>query len=275
MIIPIQTPIVQDEDTTPSHSRPHSGTAKETMRSRGGYSRLRMGRSSPSLNHQQKRQRPQVAGEIIPPTDARSDEDGDGRGKTSRTRVQDSSMTASTSASAIITTTSRRSSLIAVEQSTTDVRFGSSEIRESLASSSFSASTTIYLQSFPPDFPVQTPQPPSRHDTSKHYLFMKDAEVIDSMLIFATIFGSCLLLTITCIKCNSVFSRNKEERRGKVDNVIMEDMKWAEGREVIERKIIWETESVRSGGIGTGKGRGRRSGGPGARGRSTLSGLRR
>ncbi|WVW85805.1 hypothetical protein I302_107843 [Kwoniella bestiolae CBS 10118] len=111
------------------------------------------------------------------------------------------------------------------------------------SSSSFSAQSTIYVNSFPPNFPVDTPEPIRSHGGSRGYLFLENQQVLDSMLIFFVIFGTSLLLTITCIKCNSLFT---SDRRGKVDNVIMEDMKWAEGREVVERRIIWETESIRS-----------------------------
>ncbi|OCF76087.1 hypothetical protein I204_03385 [Kwoniella mangroviensis CBS 8886] len=114
--------------------------------------------------------------------------------------------------------------------------------------SSFSALSTIFLNSFPPNFPVDTPQPVLPNSSNRGYMFMKDQQVLDSMLIFLVIFGTCLLLTITCIKCNSIFTASDQRRKGKVDNVIMEDMKWAEGREVIERKIIWEngTDSIKS-----------------------------
>ncbi|WWD02482.1 hypothetical protein V865_000522 [Kwoniella europaea PYCC6329] len=130
--------------------------------------------------------------------------------------------------------------------------------------SSFSARSTIFLNSFPPNFPVDTPQPALPNSSNRGYMFMKDQQVLDSMLIFFVIFGTCLLLTITCIKCNSLFTAADQRRKGKVDNVIMEDMKWAEGREVVERKIIWETgtDSMKSkkGGarrsvLGLGKGR--------------------
>ncbi|WVQ68162.1 uncharacterized protein L199_006368 [Kwoniella botswanensis] len=138
--------------------------------------------------------------------------------------------------------------------------------------SSFSAQSTIFLNSFPPNFPVDTPQPALPNSSNRGYMFMKDQQVLDSMLIFFVIFGTCLLLTITCIKCNSLFTAADQRRKGKVDNVIMEDMKWAEGREVIERKIIWETgtDSIKSkkGGVGgarrsvlgLGLGKGRSSG---------------
>ncbi|WRT68252.1 uncharacterized protein IL334_005228 [Kwoniella shivajii] len=121
---------------------------------------------------------------------------------------------------------------------------------------SFSAKSTIYLNTFPADFPIQTPLPPSSHNPNNNYLFLKDQQVLDSMLIFATIFGSFLLLTILCIKGNSTYTRRNEYDNGKVDNVIMDDMKWAEGREVIERKIIWETAGTKK--LRSGAGRLRR-----------------
>nr|XP_019006851.1 uncharacterized protein I203_00445 [Kwoniella mangroviensis CBS 8507]OCF70312.1 hypothetical protein I203_00445 [Kwoniella mangroviensis CBS 8507] len=88
--------------------------------------------------------------------------------------------------------------------------------------SSFSALSTIFLNSFPPNFPVDTPQPVLPNSSNRGYMFMKDQQVLDST--------------------------SDQRRKGKVDNVIMEDMKWAEGREVIERKIIWEngTDSIKS-----------------------------
>lgn len=50
-------------------------------------------------------------------------------------------------------------------------------------------------------------------------------------------FLTSLVLTIILIKSTQVMSR----RRGsKVDQMVGEEMKWAERREVLERKIIWE-----------------------------------
>ncbi|OCF57358.1 hypothetical protein L486_04815 [Kwoniella mangroviensis CBS 10435] len=84
------------------------------------------------------------------------------------------------------------------------------------------------LNSFPPNFPVDTPQPVLPNSSNRGYMFMKDQQVLDST--------------------------SDHRRKGKVDNVIMEDMKWAEGREVIERKIIWEngTDSIKSKNGGSG-----------------------
>ncbi|WWC93684.1 hypothetical protein V866_000520 [Kwoniella sp. B9012] len=144
------------------------------------------------------------------------------------------------------TLTSTSTQTIAREQQATT--------RSDTNTTSFSARSTIFLYSFPPNFPVDTPQPALPNSSNRGYMFMKDQQVLDSTLIFFVIFGTCLLLTITCIKCNSLFTAADQRRKGKVDNVIMEDMKWAEGREVIERKIIWETgtDSIKSkkGGVG-------------------------
>ncbi|WWC90854.1 uncharacterized protein L201_005791 [Kwoniella dendrophila CBS 6074] len=104
--------------------------------------------------------------------------------------------------------------------------------------SSYKPRTTIFLNTFPPDFPIQTLDPPTLHSDHRGYLFLKDNQLLDSILIFLMIFGTFLFLTITCIKCNSFFT--KLSNSNKTDQVIMDDMKWAEGREVIERRIIYE-----------------------------------
>ncbi|WWC71726.1 uncharacterized protein I206_105684 [Kwoniella pini CBS 10737] len=118
-----------------------------------------------------------------------------------------------------------------------------STITSTSTSTSFSAKSTMYLQSFPSNFPIQTIKPIIKNENNKGYLFLKNSQVIDSMLIFITIFTSCLILTIIFLKINSIFFKNKKENKGKIDNVIMEEMKWAEGREVIERKIIYENNN--------------------------------
>lgn len=66
------------------------------------------------------------------------------------------------------------------------------------------------------------------------------------MLLFITFFFSFLILTIFAIKLDKCLNR----RRGgvKKDQVIREEMRWAEGREILERKIIWQGEDGRSGG---------------------------
>lgn len=61
------------------------------------------------------------------------------------------------------------------------------------------------------------------------------------MLLFATFCAAFFLFTILLIK----FTRLSEKRRGnaKTDQMVGEDMRWAEGREVIEKKIVWESWS--------------------------------
>ncbi|OCF39052.1 hypothetical protein I317_07158 [Kwoniella heveanensis CBS 569] len=115
--------------------------------------------------------------------------------------------------------------------------------------------TPIFLSTFPASFPIETHDIVETEGGGRGYIFLKDQEVADSMLIFVSFFATLLVLTVVMIKANTLFSSSSNDERGKVDNVIGDDMKWAEGREVIERKIIWEsaaTPNTRRGGRGRG-----------------------
>ncbi|WVQ99876.1 hypothetical protein IAU59_007019 [Kwoniella sp. CBS 9459] len=106
--------------------------------------------------------------------------------------------------------------------------------------------TPIFLSSFPADFPIETHETIETGDAGRGYIFLEDREVADSMLIFITFFTTLLVLTIVLIKANTLLSSSSNDQRGKVDNVIGDDMKWAEGREVVERKIIWQNAASSS-----------------------------
>lgn len=81
--------------------------------------------------------------------------------------------------------------------------------------------------------------------------------MIDIVLIFLSFLITSLILTIMLIKSTQILSR----RRGsKVDQMVGEDMKWAERREVLEKRIIWESGRPGAGrdtkkkGMGRGRG---------------------
>lgn len=58
----------------------------------------------------------------------------------------------------------------------------------------------------------------------------------NTVLLFITFFFSFLILTIFAIKLDKCLNRRRGG--GKKDQVIREEMSWAEGREILERKII-------------------------------------
>lgn len=60
----------------------------------------------------------------------------------------------------------------------------------------------------------------------------------NTVLLFITFFFSFLILTIFAIKLDKCLNRRRGG--GKKDQVIREEMRWAEGREILERKIIWQ-----------------------------------
>lgn len=57
------------------------------------------------------------------------------------------------------------------------------------------------------------------------------------MLLFVTFTAALMIFTILLIKLTRLC-----ERRGGVtreDGMVREDMRWAEGREVVEKRIVW------------------------------------
>lgn len=57
------------------------------------------------------------------------------------------------------------------------------------------------------------------------------------MLIFAAFLVVSLIASMVLIKTTQIRSRRQGS---KVDQMVGEDMRWQERREVLERKIIWE-----------------------------------
>ena len=90
------------------------------------------------------------------------------------------------------------------------------------------------------------------------------------MLLFATFWASFFVLTVLLVQITKLIDKHRGVT--KTDQMVHEDMRWAEGREVIERKIVWDSGPGGSGG-GSGT-RGPRH--PPSRGGNTLqkSGLR-
>jgi hypothetical protein len=62
-------------------------------------------------------------------------------------------------------------------------------------------------------------------------------EADEKVLIFAAFLIVSLISTIILVKSTHFTSRRQGS---KVDQMVGEDMKWQERREVLERKIIWE-----------------------------------
>ena len=73
------------------------------------------------------------------------------------------------------------------------------------------------------------------------------------MLLFLTFLGVFSVFTILLIR----LTRLHERRKGtaKEDQMVGEDMRWAEGREVIEKRIVWDDASASGGPVGVGGGR--------------------
>lgn len=70
---------------------------------------------------------------------------------------------------------------------------------------------------------------------------------LQTVLLFITFFFSFLILTIFAIKLDKCLNRRRGG--GKKDQVIREEMRWAEGREILERKIIWQGKMGGRGGV--------------------------
>ncbi|OXG24376.1 hypothetical protein C367_03577 [Cryptococcus neoformans Ze90-1] len=101
-----------------------------------------------------------------------------------------------------------------------------------------SALHPIQVNTFPSDFPLGTQTTALVASAGRGYVFMPNDAIADSMLLFLTFFFSFLILTIFAIKLDKCLNRRRGG--GKEDQVIGEEMRWAEGREVLERKIIWQ-----------------------------------
>nr|KIR85055.1 hypothetical protein I308_04806 [Cryptococcus tetragattii IND107] len=106
------------------------------------------------------------------------------------------------------------------------------------ATSLVSAVHPIQVNTFPSDFPVETQTTALVASAGRGYVFLPNDAFADSMLLFITFFFSFLILTIFAIKLDKCLNRRRGG--GKKDQVIREEMRWAEGREILERKIIWQ-----------------------------------
>ncbi|WVO17713.1 hypothetical protein L204_105411 [Cryptococcus depauperatus] len=99
----------------------------------------------------------------------------------------------------------------------------------------------ILVTSFPSDFPIETHTKASIEDVGRGYIFIPHNTVLDSMLLFVTFFLTFLVCTIIAIKVDKIWS----QRTGgnKEDQVIGDEMKWGERREVVERRVVWHNDS--------------------------------
>ena len=109
------------------------------------------------------------------------------------------------------------------------------------------------LTTFGSDFPVPTQPPAASSRPGRGYALIKSSEIADAsesapalhqrnltltlVLLFAVFCGACFVFTFLLIN----LTRLSERRRGvaKEDQMLGEDMRWAEGREVIEKRIVW------------------------------------
>ena len=68
---------------------------------------------------------------------------------------------------------------------------------------------------------------------------------LTAVLLFVTFTAALLLFTVLLIN----LSKLCERRRGqtKEDGMVRDDMRWAEGREVVEKRIVWRESSGRNG----------------------------
>ncbi|ODN92815.1 hypothetical protein L198_05611 [Cryptococcus wingfieldii CBS 7118] len=99
------------------------------------------------------------------------------------------------------------------------------------------------MTTFASDFPVSAPSDTTVHKLGRGYVFLPNNTAGDSMLLFITFFVAFLVFTACFIRCTSFLDRRRARKRGgrvKEDTVVGDEMKWAEGREVVERKVVWQ-----------------------------------
>ncbi|GFZ49396.1 hypothetical protein JCM24511_07516 [Saitozyma sp. JCM 24511] len=95
----------------------------------------------------------------------------------------------------------------------------------------------VFLTTFASDFPVETQSDSGASGDQRDWAMIKGNQAADAMTLFATFFLSSLLVSILLIKCVRII----DSRRGgnvPVDTMVREDMRWAEGREVLERRVV-------------------------------------
>ncbi|WVQ89790.1 hypothetical protein IAS59_003554 [Cryptococcus gattii] len=122
--------------------------------------------------------------------------------------------------------------------SLTSAAMSTRSVTVTAATSLVSAVHPIQVNTFPSDFPVETQTMALVASAGRGYVFLPNDAFADSMLLFITFFFSFLILTIFAIKLDKCLNRRRGG--GKKDQVIREEMRWAEGREILERKIIWQ-----------------------------------
>ena len=117
------------------------------------------------------------------------------------------------------------------------------------------ADTLQVVNSFPSNFPIHTETGADRAALGRGYVFLKlgdsspsilpiyilpplATDVRRPVLLFVTFLLSFLVFAALLIRLN----RLSERRRGvhKEDGMVREDMRWAEGREVVEKRVVYE-----------------------------------
>jgi len=113
--------------------------------------------------------------------------------------------------------------------------------------------STVVLCLMPTLRPVSHPLSPSASASTSELI---ELPLTHSVLLFTTFLLSLFLFTILLIRLNGL----SERRRGvdKEDVMLGDEARWAEGREVVEPKVIYDrsgsSRSGRSGGAGGGGG---------------------
>ncbi|TYJ52775.1 hypothetical protein B9479_006626 [Cryptococcus floricola] len=174
---------------------------------------------------------------------------GAARGETSlgTSKVDSTTATAASSSalrSEVVSTHASSSS--ATSSSSESAARSSAKVETVTAKTSSTRSTPlnpIRMTTFASDFPVSAPSDTSAHKLGRGYVFLPNNTAGDSMLLFVTFFVAFLVFTACFIRCTSFLDRRRARKRGgrvKEDTVVGDEMKWAEGREVVERKVVWQ-----------------------------------
>ncbi|ORX38642.1 hypothetical protein BD324DRAFT_649991 [Kockovaella imperatae] len=167
---------------------------------------------------------------------------------TSSVSVRPSSLTASTSSSLSLGTLSQASSSlgssistnISSSTSSTSITLHSTSVSTitPIETSSAASGSLIFPNVIPSDFPVPHFRDEDHGEIGRGYLILRTNQLADSMIIFGMSLSFFFIFSIFLVKC----SRLLERRQGniKVDGMVSADMRWAEGREVIEKRIVYE-----------------------------------
>ncbi|EIW67357.1 hypothetical protein M231_02501 [Tremella mesenterica] len=150
--------------------------------------------------------------------------------KSSLLSSSSSSSSGSKLSTSSISSTSKSSILSSSTKSTSVVKPVITE------TSTTSSAGYIFLTTFNADFPVETYTSTAQ---SNHvgYVFVHN-QLEDSTILFVIFLAAFFLFTACIIR----LTRWTDSRFGKAkeDTMLSDDMRWAEGREVIEKRVVWQ-----------------------------------